>query len=377
MLGLAGNGNIVRNDVDIYPGIALNIHVVVYVGIRVSIHRRFFGLDRKGQHWRGRRGRLGACFDHLRRRFRKGRTRRLGTLLLERTGTPGRALEHTRRGSTFLDHGNARNSGGVSNLVGHQNYALHLFNVMYPDNVRAVQRRRGNGGSGGKRRIGLGRLSEKGFPRRPHQNRVIEHGQLLQMRQKFGVLFLALAESEPRVDHDAGLIHTGVAGAAHGSVEFLRHGANRILHGRQFGPGFGLPAHVVENQTGVSVGGNFGQPGVEGQSAGVVEDFDAVFESPFGYLSLIGIERKGRAQIAAQAFQDRDQTPPFFIGGNTFRTGPGGLGPDIDDVGARFFQFEGAGVGAVGFVIASAVGERVGRQVDDTHDQGAFAQLHF
>ena len=197
------------------------------------------------------------------------------------------------------------------------------------------------------------------------------------MRQNLRILLLAFAETQTRIDHNPRLIHTGVAGPAHRRIQLFRDRPHRILHGRKLGPCLRLAAHVIENQPGIPVGRNFRQPRVKGKAAGVIENLHPILQSSLGNLSFIGIERNRRAQIAAQPFQNGNKPLPFFVGGNSLRTRSGGFSSNIDDVCACFFQFEGAGVGAIGFVEASAVGERVGRQIDHTHDQGAFAQLHF
>ena len=45
------------------------------------------------------------------------------------------------------------------------------------------------------------------------------------------------------------------------------------------------------------------------------------------------------------------------------------------NVRALFFQLDGAGKGAVGVEIFSAVGERIGRDVEHADDQGTLAEV--
>ena len=50
---------------------------------------------------------------------------------------------------------------------------------------------------------------------------------------------------------------------------------------------------------------------------------------------------------------------------------------DVDDVGALLFQFDGAREGAVRIEILSAVGKRIGRDVQHAHQERAFAEQQF
>jgi len=113
--------------------------------------------------------------------------------------------------------------------------------------------------------------------------------------------------------------------------------------------------------------------GVESESAGIVEDFHAVFEGTLGDFGLVGVQRKRGTQISPQAFQNGNKALPFLIRCNPVRSRLGGFRPDVDDIRALLFQFERAGKGAVGIVEASAVGERIGRDIQNTHDERALA----
>jgi hypothetical protein len=82
-------------------------------------------------------------------------------------------------------------------------------------------------------------------------------------------------------------------------------------------------------------------------------------------------------QPVLQPLQDGNEAADLFGNGNARRSGAGGLRTDVDDVGPVFFEFDGPGEGAVGIRVPAAVGERIGSQVDDPHDQGPLAQFQF
>jgi hypothetical protein len=187
-------------------------------------------------------------------------------------------------------------------------------------------------------------------------------------------LFLALAETEAGVEDDREAVYTRAASAADGGVEILGDSEHHVGDGAELAPGFGRAAHVVEDEAGVVLNDGLGEEGIPGEAAGVIDDFGAVFNGEFGYLGLIGIDRDGDAEFAFEALEDGDEAADFLGGGDTGAAGLGGFGADVDDVGALLFEFEGAGKSAVGILVKTAVGERVGGDVEDAHDEGSFAE---
>ncbi len=159
-----------------------------------------------------------------------------------------------------------------------------------------------------------------------------------------------------------------------GGVQLGADGANEIFERRQLGPSFRRATHVIQNQAGVGVGDFFGEVRIEGEGAGVVDDFDSELEGFFGDVCFIGIDGDGNRQFPFQPLEDRDEAAEFFGLRNARGAGAGGFSANIDDIGAQFFQFDGAGEGAVGVLIGGSVGERIGSDVEDAENQGAVAQ---
>jgi hypothetical protein len=172
--------------------------------------------------------------------------------------------------------------GGAGDFFGHLNYSLHFFHVVHANDMSAVQNSRRYGRRSGIKRFYFGAFGQERLLRWPDQDWIIKRRELFEMRQDFGVLLFPLAEAEARIDHDPPAFHSGMPGSAGGGLEFFRDHAQRILHRRQFGPRLGLTAHVVEDQTRISRGGDFRKIRIEGQARGVVYDFNAVFQRPFG-----------------------------------------------------------------------------------------------
>jgi hypothetical protein len=104
------------------------------------------------------------------------------------------------------------------------------------------------------------------------------------MSENLGVLFLAFAEPEPRIDHDAPALNSGMTRPADSRIQIARDGADYVLHRGQFRPGFRRAPHVVQDEPGVAVHCNSREIRIERKSARIVEDFDSVLERSLGDL---------------------------------------------------------------------------------------------
>lgn len=190
-------------------------------------------------------------------------------------------------------------------------------------------------------------------------------------------MLFALAEAETGIEHDAELIHTGAAGAIGAGVQIFHHRQHDIRGGRQFGPSFGRAAHVVDYQAGIVFDDHFRNERIEGEAAWIVDDIGAVFKGEGGDFGLISIDRDRNLQLAFQSLQNGDEAAEFFGGGDAGAAGLGGFGADIEDIGSFGFELDGAGDGEIGIVILAAIGEGIGRDVQDGDDESAFAEAQF
>jgi hypothetical protein len=269
----------------------------------------------------------------------------------------------------------AGNGDGAQDFVGDGERGFHFRHIVDAYHVGACEDSGRYGCGGGE--LGLqfrGGDCEERLARWTYEERVFELGQIGQAGQDLRVLFLALAESEAGVEDDREAVYTGAASAADGGVEILGDGEHHVGDGTELAPGFGGAAHVIEDEAGVILDDGFRQKRIPGEAAGVVDNFGAVFNGEFGYFGFIGIDRDGDAEFAFEALEDGDEASDFLSGGDAGAAGLGGFGADVDDVGALLFEFEGAGKSAVGILVETAVGERVGGDVEDAHDEGSFAE---
>jgi hypothetical protein len=179
--------------------------------------------------------------------------------------------------------------------------------------VRAVQNRDGDGRSRGIRCLAVRDVAEKRLAGRSDQNGVIQFRQPVQVRQNLRILLLALSETQAGIYHNPSLFHSGPPGPTGSRLQILRHGSHHIGQPRQLAPRLRSAAHVVENQPNIVLGSHLRQVGVEGQTTGVVENFDSILQRTLGNLRFIRVERQGDRQFFFEQFQNRQQPLPLFI----------------------------------------------------------------
>jgi len=124
------------------------------------------------------------------------------------------------------------------------------------------------------------------------------------------------------------------------------------------------------------VGHDAPQVGFNGKPGGVIDDLHAQVQSPFRDLGLISVHRNRNTQPVLQPLEHGDEPADFFGGGNGSGSRLGGLGADVQDVGALIFDLHRAREGTVGLGIFSAVGEGIRGQVQHAHEHGALAELN-
>ena len=81
------------------------------------------------------------------------------------------------------------------------------------------------------------------------------------------------------------------------------------------------------------------------------------------------------ARLPAQGFDDRDDPPQLLGLGDRERAGAGALPADVEDVRALGGEREAAVDRLSGVEVAPAVGEGVGRDVEDAHEPGARTEV--
>ena len=96
----------------------------------------------------------------------------------------------------------------------------------------------------------------------------------------------------------------------------------------------------------------------------VIDELGAELESAAGDLGLRCIDRDRRA---VQRLEHRDDPPELFLGGDSVGARPRRLTADVDDRGAFIHHPPAGGRCGCGLKVDTAVGEGVGRHVDDSH----------
>jgi hypothetical protein len=245
----------------------------------------------------------------------------------------------------------------AEDLVRYGGHDPHFFDIVNPHDMRAGHDGRGDGRGGRELRFVVGGLSEERLARGADQHRQFELRHLSEARDDLRILLAALAETDAGIDDDAKSIDAGVTCATHGSVEILDDRPHDVGHRTERRPGFRTAAHVIENDPGVELNDGFDELRIEGEAAGIVDDFGTKFQGSFGGFGLVGIDRDGDAELLAQALENGDDAAEFFFRGDGLSAGFGRLAADVDDIGTLFFHLHGTGESEIGVEVFAAVRE--------------------
>ncbi len=110
--------------------------------------------------------------------------------------------------------------------------------------------------------------------------------------------------------------------------------------------------------------------GIVGEGGDVVDEAGAGSGGPAHHLGMAGVDRERDARAFGQRFDHRQHAPAFLVEADGLGARPGRFPADVEHVGALGLELEGVGDGGFRCEVAAAVGEAVGRDVDDAHDAG-------
>lgn len=130
---------------------------------------------------------------------------------------------------------------------------------------------------------------------------------------------------------------------------------------------------MVENQSGIELVHHLAETWIEREARRIVDDLHSEIERALRDAGLVGVDREGDGQFVAELFEHRHQPADFLFLRDRRGPGLGGLGADVDEVSALLLEFHRAGVSLVRIEKRAAVGKRIRRHVDHTHDEGAIA----
>ena len=189
------------------------------------------------------------------------------------------------------------------------------------------------------------------------------------------------AEAEAGVDDE---VITGEAGGGGGGDALGEAGQDEWedfigLKWWEGAPSLWGSAGVHEDGSALECGTGGGHGWVPGVAADVVDDLGAGFDGEAGGGGVVGVDGEdGVRALAEDGGDDGEDAGLFFGGGEGGGVGAGGLAADVEDLGAGVEHGESLGEGAVGCVLGgvemAAVGEAVGRDVEDAHDDGSRAE---
>jgi hypothetical protein len=143
----------------------------------------------------------------------------------------------------------------------------------------------------------------------------------------------------------------------------------RRLHGR------GPVERVHEHVACVLLGDDRPEFRVPAARADVVDDFGSLFKDSLGDRALPRIDGEGNLEAALQAAHDGKNAGQLDFRTDRRGTGPGRLASNIEEVGALGLQFQRAIECGLGIEVDAAIGKRIGRDVEDAHDERPLVPL--
>lgn len=209
----------------------------------------------------------------------------------------------------------------------------------------------------------------------------VEPAELVEVGEEWVVFVEFFAEAEAGVQDDFVARDAGGSGGFEALGEFGEdEGKDLVRRERWEGwPVLRAASGVHQDGSTVEVGAGRGHAGVPEVAADVVDDFGSGFDGVAGCSGVEGVDGEdGLGTLLEDGFDDRDDARLFFFGGEGCGVGTGGFAPDVEDVGAFVEHRHGLGEGPFGSVLGgvevAAVGERVGCDVEDAHDECSAAQ---
>ena len=199
-------------------------------------------------------------------------------------------------------------------------------------------------------------------------------GDFRQPRQHLERVLSALGEAHPRIEDQAVAADACRPGGGHARHQLIPHLGNDVRVVR-LGVHVRRPASVMHQDRRCAGARHHARHGrITGKRCDVVDDRRTARQSGFGHARLVGIDRDRDRHSTLQPFQHRQHPAQFlgFVNGRCPR--PRRLAADIEDVGALLHHAERIRHRAGRIEALAAIGKRVGRDVDDRHDERARAK---
>ena len=222
------------------------------------------------------------------------------------------------------------------------------------------------------------RVSEEAFSRGSGEDGQVDQTKLVEVREQRVVFVEAFAEAEAGVEDDLVAFDAGGGGGFEALGEFGEDlGENFVgCEGWERGPVLGTASGVHQDGSAGELGAGGGHVGVPEVAADVVDDLGSGFDGVARGGGVEGVDGEdGFRTLLQDGCDDGEDAGLLFFRGERCGVGAGGFAADVEDVGAFVEHFfclvEGAFGGLAGSVEVAAVGEGVGCDVEDAHDEGS------
>ena len=241
---------------------------------------------------------------------------------------------------------------------------------MYSHDTRAALDRQ-DGGRDGRRSaladLTTGCCAEHRLARNPDQQRPSDPRERAQLVQQRVVVYHRLAKPEARIDDDALGCDTRQPERIDALSKECRNLAHHVVIAGFTLHGAGHPLHVHDDDAAIGRCHRLGSARLP-QRTHVVDDRCAGCQSSAHDRGLAGIDRYRNA-APAHRLDQRHHPPDFLLLRHVRGAGPGRLAADIEQVGPFVDQAQCMSARVGERKIAAPIGERIGRDVDHTHDQ--------
>jgi serine-type D-Ala-D-Ala carboxypeptidase/endopeptidase (penicillin-binding protein 4) len=278
---------------------------------------------------------------------------------------------------------------GGEDRVGDGRGITGRLNLVDADDGGAGEDGRGSGGEGGvaafaRWNVGCAERRFENVPQKRLAGNSGEQGlaegkEFVLVREQRMILTENLAEAVAGVEYDAAARDAGANSKFERMGEPFADERDNFRCGetRQRGPLRRASARVHQDDPAAKFGAGRGHLGIPGKAADVVDDLRSGGNRGAGGRGFIRVDGEhGGGPLAEHGLNYWKNAVLLFLGahGEISEAGARGLAADVEKIGALIEQREGLCGGRVGAEIEAAVRERVGRDVEDAHNEGARAE---
>ncbi len=202
--------------------------------------------------------------------------------------------------------------------------------------------------------------------------------ELVEAGEQCVVFVESLAEAEAWIDDDAVEIDAGRSCRGKTPAEFTDDEWHDLTGSERWKsvPVRRAPAGVHQDQAAGEGRTGFRHGGIPEEAADVIDDLHTGLDGKLRGVRAVGVDGQEGARLLLQdAFDDREDAIGFLLVGDGLAgAGTGGFAADVDDPCAIVQHAESGSDGGFGAAVLTAVGEGVGCDIEDAHDDGGLAE---